>query len=48
VAEKVTSGEEILRWLTGDDGALMEALRRESASGANDVRMAGGERPGYI
>jgi hypothetical protein len=33
MAEKATGGEEILRWLVGDDGALMEALRRERARG---------------
>jgi hypothetical protein len=32
-AEKATGGEEILRWLIGDCGALVEALRRESAWG---------------
>jgi hypothetical protein len=31
VAEKTTGGEEILRWLIGDDEALVEALRRERA-----------------
>jgi hypothetical protein len=34
---KATGGEELLRWLIGDDEALMGALRRESASGANKV-----------
>jgi hypothetical protein len=33
VAEKTTGGEEILWWLVGDDGALVEALRRERAWG---------------
>jgi hypothetical protein len=33
VAEKATDGEEILRWLIGDDGALVEALRRERERG---------------
>jgi hypothetical protein len=33
VAEKATGGEEILWWLIGDCGALVEALRRESARG---------------
>jgi hypothetical protein len=28
-SKKATGGEEFLRWLVGDDGALMEALRRE-------------------
>jgi hypothetical protein len=37
VAEKATGGEELLRWLVRDDEALMGALRRESASGANEV-----------
>jgi hypothetical protein len=31
--KKATGGEEILRWLIGDDGALVEALRRERARG---------------
>jgi hypothetical protein len=30
---KVTGGEEILRWLVGDRGALVKALRREKAWG---------------
>jgi hypothetical protein len=34
---KVTGGEEIPRWLVGDHGALMEALRREKAWGVNEV-----------
>jgi hypothetical protein len=33
VAEKATGGEEILRWLVGDDGALVEVLRRERVRG---------------
>jgi hypothetical protein len=37
VAEKATGGEEFLRWLVGDDEALVEALRRERASGVNEV-----------
>jgi hypothetical protein len=37
VAKKATGGEEFLRWLIGDDGALMEVLRRESARGVNEV-----------
>jgi hypothetical protein len=37
VAERATSGEEFLRWLIGDDGALEEALRRERARGVNEV-----------
>jgi hypothetical protein len=35
--EKLNGGEELLRWLVGDRGALMEALRRESAWGVNEV-----------
>jgi hypothetical protein len=31
--EKATGGEEFLRWLVGDDRALVEALRRERARG---------------
>jgi hypothetical protein len=34
---KVTGGEEISRRLVGDRGALVEALRREKAWGANEV-----------
>jgi hypothetical protein len=37
VVEKATGGKEFLRWLTGDDEALVEALRRESARGVNEV-----------
>jgi hypothetical protein len=37
VAEKATGGEEILWWLVRDDGALVEALRRERARGVNEV-----------
>jgi hypothetical protein len=37
VAGKVTGGEELLRWLIGDRGALVEALRRENAWGVNEV-----------
>jgi hypothetical protein len=37
VAEKAADGEEILRWLIGDDGALMKALRSERAWGVNEV-----------
>jgi hypothetical protein len=33
VAEKATGGEEILRWLIGDDEALVEVLRRERERG---------------
>jgi hypothetical protein len=34
---KVTGGEEIPRWLIGDHGALVEALRREKAWEANEM-----------
>jgi hypothetical protein len=34
---KVTGGEEIPRRLVGDHRALVEALRREKAWGANEV-----------
>jgi hypothetical protein len=34
---KVTGGEEILRRLVGDRGALMDTLRRENAWGVNEV-----------
>jgi hypothetical protein len=34
---KATGGEELLRWFVRDDEALVGALRRESASGANEV-----------
>jgi hypothetical protein len=34
--KKATGGEEFLRWLVGDDEALVGALRRESASGATE------------
>jgi hypothetical protein len=37
VAGKATGGKKFLRRLTGDDGALAEALRRESARGVNEV-----------
>jgi hypothetical protein len=37
VAGKATGGKKFLRWLTGDDGALAEVLRRESARGVNEV-----------
>jgi hypothetical protein len=33
VAGKAIGGEKFLWWLTGDDRALAEALRRESARG---------------
>jgi hypothetical protein len=34
---KLTGGEELLRRLVGDRGALVEALRRENARGVNEV-----------
>jgi hypothetical protein len=34
---KATGGEELLRWLVRDNEALMGALRRENASGVNEV-----------
>jgi hypothetical protein len=37
VVGKATGGEEILRRLVGDDGALVEVLRRERAWGVNEV-----------
>jgi hypothetical protein len=37
VAEKATGGEEFLQWLVGDDGALVEAPRRERARGVKEV-----------
>jgi hypothetical protein len=36
-SKKATGGEEFLRRLVRDDGALVEALRRERARGANEV-----------
>jgi hypothetical protein len=36
VAEKATGGKDFPRWLVGDDVALVEALRRENATGANE------------
>jgi hypothetical protein len=35
--KKATGGEKVPRWLVGDDEALVGTLRRESASGANEV-----------
>jgi hypothetical protein len=35
--ERTTGGEEILRRLVGDRGALAEALRRENVWGVNEV-----------
>jgi hypothetical protein len=37
VVEKAIGSEEFLRRLVGDDKALVEALRRERVSGANEV-----------
>jgi hypothetical protein len=36
VAENATGGEDFPRWLIGDDVALVEALKRENATGANE------------
>jgi hypothetical protein len=36
VAENVTGGEDFPRRLVGDDVALMAALKRENATGANE------------
>jgi hypothetical protein len=36
VAENAAGGEDFPRWLTGDDVALVAALRRENATGANE------------
>jgi hypothetical protein len=35
-AENATGGEVFPRWLAGDDGALVVALRRENAAGVNE------------
>jgi hypothetical protein len=35
-AENVAGGEDLPRWLVGDDGVLMAALKRERATGANE------------
>jgi hypothetical protein len=35
-AEEVTGGEDFPRRLIGDDEALMAALKRENATGANE------------
>jgi hypothetical protein len=35
-AEKTTGGEDFPRWLVRDGVALVEALRRENAMGANE------------
>jgi hypothetical protein len=35
-AERVTGGEDFPWWLIGDDIALMAALKRENATGANE------------
>jgi hypothetical protein len=36
------------RWLTGDRGALIAAMRREKVHDGMRCEMAGGDRPGYI
>jgi hypothetical protein len=36
VAENVTGGEDFPRWLVGDGEALVAALKREKATGANE------------
>jgi hypothetical protein len=36
VAENVAGGEDFPRWLVGDDVALVAALKRENAMGANE------------
>jgi hypothetical protein len=36
VAENAAGGEDFLRWLVGDDVALVAALRRENAMGVNE------------
>jgi hypothetical protein len=36
VAENVAGGEDLLRRLVGDDVALVAALKREIATGANE------------
>jgi hypothetical protein len=36
LAKRVTGGEDFLRRLIGDDEALMAALKRENAMGANE------------
>jgi hypothetical protein len=51
--ERMSGGESYRRrgslwWLAGDGKALVAAQRRENATGENEGRMAGGERPGYI
>jgi hypothetical protein len=35
-AENVAGGEDFSRWLVGDNVALVAALKRESATGANE------------
>jgi hypothetical protein len=35
-AENVAGGEDFPRWLVGDDVALVAALKRENATGANE------------
>jgi hypothetical protein len=36
VAENVAGGEDFPRWLVGDGEALVAALKREKAMGANE------------
>jgi hypothetical protein len=36
VAENVAGGEDFPRWLVRDDVALVAALKRENATGANE------------
>jgi hypothetical protein len=36
VAENVAGGEDLPRWLIGDDEALVAVLKREKATGANE------------
>jgi hypothetical protein len=47
-AGSVAGGEDFLRRLIGDDGALVAALKREKATRRMRGKLAGGERPGYI
>jgi hypothetical protein len=35
-AENAAGGEDFPRWLVGDDVALVEALKREKVTGANE------------
>jgi hypothetical protein len=36
LVENVTGGKDLPRWLVGDDGALVAALKREKAMGVNE------------